>query len=178
MALEDRICGGCLKRPPAFGRTWAPLRYAFPLAHLIRDLKFHARLPAAKTLARLIAGTRPPDVDALIAVPLHPTRLRGRGYNQAEQLALQVGKRWGLPVRAGILKRVSPTAPQVGMKLDARRSNVRDAFQCKGPPPLRVGLVDDVMTTGSTVNECARVLIRAGAESVIVIAAARAEAVT
>ena len=177
MTVENRICGRCLQQPPAFDNTWAPLRYAFPVAHLVKALKFRAQLHAARSLAALISGNGRPDVDALIAVPLHPRRMRERGYNQAGQIAEQLGRAWQLPVLHQQLQRRTETTPQVGLKLKARQKNVRDAFIVRGSLPRSVGLVDDVMTTGATVNECSRTLRQAGVCAVSVIAAARADAV-
>lgn len=113
--------------------------------------------------------------DVIVPVPLHPSRLRWRGFNQAEELGKALSRRIGLPVIEG-LRRLRDTGAQVAMGRRERRSNVRGAFGLAGSGAYRdtrVLLVDDVFTTGSTVNECARQLMRAGAASVHAITVAR-----
>jgi ComF family protein len=130
-----------------------------------------------RALAALMAGAMEPlaashPVDAVLAVPLHRSRLRSRGFNQAEVLL----DRLGWPVAEGRLVRRRKTSTQVGLRLRERRTNVAGAFSYAGPPlnGLRLGLVDDVITTGATANECARVLRDHGARSVTAFAFARA----
>jgi ComF family protein len=108
-------------------------------------------------------------------VPLHPRRLRARGFNPAAVLARTVAREAGAPFAAGLLVRLRDTPSQTGLDRRARRANVRGAFALRGAdrPPETVWLVDDVVTTGSTLEECARALRRAGARRVVAICAAR-----
>jgi ComF family protein len=172
------ICGACQRRPPPFERTLAALRYEAPIPSLVADVKFHGRLNAARLLGQLLADAVLAQVvtlpQVLLPVPLHPRRLAGRGYNQSMEIARVVGAMLALPVAAGCCHRVLATAPQAGLDERARRGNIRGAFAAQTPLPwTRVAIVDDVVTTGSTASELARVLRRAGAAWVEVWAVAR-----
>jgi len=169
-------CGACLKRPPAFGRTIAALDYAFPLDRLIPRLKYHGRLAIApllgECLARAVEGTPVPD--RLIAMPLHAARIRERGFNHATEIAREVAKRLKLTLDNASCRRIRDTPPQMGLKHDARRRNLRGAFACTGDVRgQRIALVDDVMTTGTSLDELAATLRRAGASEVTCWVAAR-----
>ncbi len=170
-------CGACLLHPPPFAATTAAFTYAFPVDRLLPRLKFHADLAAGAVLADVMASTfatvdRP---DALVPVPLHRSRLRQRGYDQALELAKPLARSLGLPLRADWLRRVRATDAQSELDAKHRHDNLRDAFACApncGLPP-HVALFDDVMTTGSTVQEATRALRRAGVERVDVWVLAR-----
>ncbi|HET6603743.1 MAG TPA: ComF family protein [Xanthomonadaceae bacterium] len=160
-------CGACLRRSPAFAATSAAFVYAEPVAGLLHRFKFGHDLAAGRLLADLaaprLAGADPPD--ALLAVPLHRTRLAERGYNQAWELARAFARALGIPLLpAGTLQRTRCTTAQTELGLAARRRNVHGAFVlAQGAVlPRHLALVDDTMTTGATVSECARVLRRAG----------------
>ena len=174
------LCPPCLAELPRNTRVWppppppldavhAPFLYAPPLDQLLPGLKFHADLAAGRLLAQLMAmaladATRP---DALVPVPLHPARLRRRGYDQARELALPLARALRLPLRTDLLKRTRATAPQSELHAAARRRNVRDAFAVVARDlPAHVALVDDVMTTGATLAAAAAALKRAGVERV------------
>ena len=136
----------------------------------IHGFKYRHRTALAEPLARLMEGElrrRPLHVDLLAPVPLHPRRLAERGYNQSEILARELGTRLGIPA-VHCLKRTRETVAQAGLKATARRANVRDAFGCADGAPvagLRVAIVDDVCTTGATLEDCARALREAGCAS-------------
>ncbi len=167
-------CGECLRQPFAFDAAWAAFRYDPPLARLLPRLKFHADLAAGATLARLMAQRPPPHAaDAMLPVPLHRQRLASRGYNQALELARPLAQRLRLPLLPDALVRVRATTAQTGLDGVARRRNLREAFATRRPVPARVLLVDDVMTTGATLDACARALKQAGATWVGVWVAAR-----
>lgn len=171
-----QTCGACLKRPPAFDRTSAALAYAFPLDRLIPRLKYQGQLAVAPVLgaalARAVADAPLPD--RLIAMPLHPARIRARGFNHATEIAREVAQRVGLPLDLDSCRRNRDTPPQQGLKHDARRRNVRGAFSCEGDVRgLHIALVDDVMTTGTSLDELAAALKRAGARAVDCWVAAR-----
>ncbi|HWP95178.1 MAG TPA: ComF family protein [Gammaproteobacteria bacterium] len=178
LPVAAALCGPCLRRPPSFDAAWAALRYDFPLDRLLAALKFHGRLAHARILggwlAERLALRRAVRPDALVPVPLHPARLRERGYNQALELARSVARRLDLVLAPDLCRRVRATDEQARLPAVARRRNVRGAFAVTAPPPRHVALLDDVMTTGSTVEELARVLRRAGAARIEVWCVARA----
>lgn len=177
LAGPELACGACLREPPAMDRVLAACHYAFPVDRLLPRFKFHGDLAAGRTLSALLAEAVAPVFDApgavLVPVPLHPARLRERGYNQALELARPLASRFGLALAPGLLQRRRPTGPQTGLDAAGRRSNVRGAFHATGKAPDHVVLVDDVMTTGSTLAECTRALRRAGASRVDAWVAAR-----
>jgi ComF family protein len=171
-------CGHCVFRPPPWALAQSALRYAYPVDRLLPRFKFHGDLAAGEALATLLQwsldpGERP---QALVPVPLHPRRLRERGYDQALELARVLAREDGPPVLAERLRRVRITAPQSELGAGARRANVFGAFALHGDGalPAHVALVDDVMTTGATLGECARVLLAAGVRRVDVWTVARA----
>ena len=119
---------------------------------------------------------RTSDLDLVIPVPLHPRRLRWRGFNQAVVLGREVGRRWGIGLDPFILIRKTETPPQTTLSLKERKPNVRGAFAVaprRTVEGMRLLLVDDVYTSGATVNECARVLVRSGAREVQVLTLGR-----
>jgi ComF family protein len=145
---------------------------------LVQALKFRGHLPTARLLGELLCEhterkcTSTPD--CIVPVPLHPTRLRERGFNQALELARPIARRWRIPILANHVYRARATAPQSQLDLKTRLTNVRGAFVVKRPIHARhVAIVDDVVTTGSTVGELARVLRAAGVEVVQVWSVAR-----
>ncbi|MEK7191520.1 MAG: ComF family protein, partial [Pseudomonadota bacterium] len=146
---------------------------------LIQNLKYHRQLSLARILGNLLAkhldtntAIRP---DALVPVPLHPARLRERGYNQSLELARVVARRFDLPLTTHAVKRVRATPPQTMLTSNERRRNVRNAFHTTVDfSGKRIAIVDDVMTSGHTVNALAKCLRRAGATNVVVWVVARA----
>ncbi len=175
---EDRLCGNCLKSLPAWDEAKSPLTYGYPVDRLIQRFKFDGDLPVGRLLAELLAdylaaGSERPD--CIVPMPLHPARLRERGFNQAVELALPVGKRLKRPVRLDLCARVRAT--DVQSKLDAaeRKKNLRDAFAVKHPVDGKhIAILDDVVTTGTTVESLTRTLKDAGAREVSVWCVARA----
>jgi ComF family protein len=174
------VCGECQRRPPPFDRCHAAFRYEDPVPMLVSAAKFRSRLNIARLLGVCLLRSLRERGEALptliIPVPLHPRRLRERGYNQALELARPVSQGLGLPLDTKSCIRVQSTAPQAGLEKKARRRNVRGAFRAVRPPSARhVALIDDVVTTGSTVSELTKVLHRAGVERVDVWTVARTE---
>ncbi len=173
-------CGRCLKRRPAFAATWAPLRYAPPLAGLLTRFKFGGDLAAGRVIADVALecwnAAPPARPDVLLPVPLHVDRLRERGYNQALELARTIARGTGIPLLPDTLQRPHATPPQSGLGALARRRNLRRAFAVRAGTvlPAHVAVIDDVMTTGATAQECALALRRAGVRRVDVWAIARA----
>ncbi len=180
LAQPAPLCGRCLRRAPPWDAAWAPFRYTWPLDVLDARFKFGADLAAGRALAAQWRAQPPPGPlpAALIPVPLHVSRLRRRGYNQALELARPLGRALGVPVLPAVLLRTRATAAQTELDRAARRRNVRGAFAVPRAAslPAHVVVLDDVLTTGATVAECARVLKRAGVARVDVWALARAPA--
>jgi ComF family protein len=173
-----RPCGACQQHPPVYSHTFAAFLYAPPIDRLIHGLKYHRRLEVARVLGGFLADRverENVDVDLIMPVPLHTARLRQRGFNQALELARPVAKRLGVPLNYSLLERTRATMPQVGLPAKERRRNVRGAFAASNlVAGLRVALVDDVMTTGHTVNAAATCLRKAGTRQVQVWVIARA----
>lgn len=177
----EGLCGACRRRRPRFAYARAAVLYGDLVREAIHAFKFGGRRGLATPLGDLLAGlgfSALPGAlpDALVPVPLHPRRARERGYDQALLLARRLERAWGVPVVADALLRAVPTQPQTDLDAAARRRNVRDAFAVRRPELIagrHVVLVDDVLTTGATVAECARALRAAGAVRVGVVAVAR-----
>jgi ComF family protein len=182
----DHPCARCLQHPPHFGRARACTIYdaadssEHPLKAALQQYKYNRDVWLAGPLGALLAERTPLAVgtyDIMIPVPLHVQRLRWRGFNQAQLLARPLAQAAGVRLDPYSLERVRPTRPQVELDENERRRNVGGAFcvvQPKAVAGRRILLVDDVYTTGATVDECSRVLLRAGAQSVDVLALARA----
>ena len=175
------LCGACLRRAPPFAAAWAPFLYSHPLDLLEARFKFGRDLAAGRILVQLMLEQACSDPSLqmpqlIVCVPLHPQRLRERGYNQALELARPLARALQIPLDSSALLRQRPTRAQTGLDAKARRRNLRDAFSVRAGHglPAHVAIVDDVMTTGSTLRECARVLRRDGVERVDVWALARA----
>ncbi len=169
-------CAGCWRRPGFIDGSCIPFAYAYPVDRLIIGLKFNGDLTAAAELAGLLLPrvAEQPRPDCLIPVPLHPNRLSKRGYNQALEIARPIAAKLNLPIDCSSSVRVRPTATQVGMDARSRRRNVRRVFAVRATVPgSHIAIIDDVVTTGSTVQELARALKRAGVERVQVWAIAR-----
>lgn len=164
------LCGACLKKPPRFEHCEAVYRYAYPLDALIQRCKYGGAQELAElfaeSLARRLAEplpAKPPLPDLIIPMPLHPARLRERGFNQALEIARRLGERLNLPCRH-VCRRIRETSPQAGLDLKARKRNLRGAFICdEDLAGKRIALLDDVMTSGSSLNELAQSARRAGA---------------
>jgi ComF family protein len=168
-------CGACLAHPPPWSRTIAALVYAFPVDRLLQQLKYGGRLAlgdwAGETLADAVrdgfasrAEAARPDV--VVALPLTPARQRERGFNQARVIAPRVASAMRLPLRSPLV-RIAGTKPQAALAWNERAKNVRGAFRVDGDVRgVRIALIDDVMTTGATLAEAARILNDAGAADV------------
>lgn len=172
-------CGQCQRRPPPFAATTALFRYASPVDRLVIGLKFHAQLLHARVLGALmaaqLAARNDPLPQLIVPMPLHRTRLRSRGFNQALELARPVARRLGVTLDYSALVRQRATGPQTELPLAARARNVRGAFRAaRDLRGLRIALVDDVMTTGHTAAAAAGALRKAGADAVEVWVLARA----
>jgi ComF family protein len=164
--------------PACFTRALVPFSYAYPVDHCVRSLKFKGERVYARVFGMLLADARlamnVPLPEVVVPVPLHDSRYRERGFNQAQDVARYAARRLRLPVASRCLIRRVATREQSGLPLAERVSNVRNAFALRAPlPASRIALVDDVLTTGSTVSEAARALKNAGATDIELWAIAR-----
>jgi ComF family protein len=170
------VCARCKVEPPAFEALRTPFRFEGAARRAVLESKFMGITALLEPLTRAAADTVPPDwaVDAVVPVPLHRRRERQRGYNQATLIAEVVARRLGVRLRSEWLKRVRATPAQAGLRAEARRENLTRAFtaesSCAG---ARVLLVDDVTTTGATLEACAQALLDAGAAVTFGLAIAR-----
>jgi ComF family protein len=178
---EGGRCEECLRRRPRFEYARAAALYKETVREAIHAFKFHGKRAIAKPLGDLmaLAGEKAglaESTDCLVPVPLHPRREVERGFNQSSLLARRLGRKWQRPVIEGALRRARTTRPQTELEAGERRKNVRGAFALRRLELIagrRVLLIDDVLTTGATVSECARVLLEGGARSVGVLTLAR-----
>ncbi len=184
---EDHLCGDCLMRAPFFlkARAWACYpreeNEDHPLRQVVQRFKYGRKVSLGRPLGRLMARgcsefLQGCVLDSIIPVPLHPKRLRWRGFNQAVILAREVSRLYQVPIDPFILVRSRETPPQTQLREEERRKNVRHAFTVNPERPVQgktLLLVDDVYTSGATVNECCRTLIRAEAKAVYVLTLAR-----
>lgn len=164
-------CGDCIKRPPLYNRLITATHYQFPVDKALSELKFNHQLHYARSLSFLLEQTLRQHYtntefpQALIAIPLHPKRLGERGFNQSDLIAKQLEK--NLKVRRiNALTRIKDTPHQIGLSEKQRRKNLHKAFAVQDQLPEHIALVDDVVTTGSTVNEAAKQCLKHGAKKV------------
>ena len=158
------VCGACLDRPPHFDRVTAVFAYRFPVNALVHGFKYGGNLTVGSMLAHALGAAVTEHVDLIIPMPLAPKRLRERGFNQARELARSVGCMTGIPVAADICRKVVETEHQASLPWNERAKNVRAAFVCDADlRHKKVAVIDDVMTSGATLNELAKILRRAGA---------------
>ncbi|WP_136808084.1 ComF family protein [Desulfosediminicola flagellatus] len=178
-AGEGHTCGACIRNPPKWDKAISVVSYDKPVTGLLHRLKYNADttvLPALKTIVEPFRKSLELSFDLVIPVPLHIERLRKRGLNQAVYLAELLFPDRPEIIEPSLLRRTRKTAPQTGLDGIERRKNLRGAFMIDDRYTIsgkQVCVVDDVFTTGTTLNECSRVLRRAGAESIYVITVAR-----
>ena len=173
-----RICGACQHSPPHHDEVVYAAAYAGAAGQLVREFKFAHRLYMGPALASLLLrrlGPQARDTDIIAPVPLHTTRIRQRGYNQSAILAGYLSRQLHVSLQGALLTRTRATLPQTSLGEKQRRRNVRNAFRLnRDIRGKKLAIVDDVMTTGSTVDEISRVLKKAGAARVSVWVVARA----
>ncbi len=176
------LCGRCITKLPAFDYSASLFRYEDDIVRLVHQLKFAEKITCARTIGELflsephivkmIEAERP---DCLLPVPLHASRLRQRGFNQSIEIARVLAKKLALPIEYNAIIRQRKTGAQTGLDARQRRKNIKGAFAVKEKLAYRrVLIIDDVVTTGSTVNELARLLKRHKVERVGVLSIARA----
>lgn len=177
----DHLCGRCLDVHPDYDAARAVCTYEGVILEAIHKFKYGRNITAGSALARLLVNFKFPDIDIgaydlIVPVPLHIQRLRRRGFNQSLILAQSLAEKYQIELDFSILKRKNQTSSQTGLDKKERAINVRGAFLCVCPEKLRgknVIIVDDVYTTGATLNECAQNLKKAGADRVVAVTLAR-----
>lgn len=180
-SLTDDVCARCTQKTPVYDQLWAAFCYAQPLEWMIQQLKFSARLNFAPLLSTLMSYELPSDFytqtppDAIIPMPLHPRRLKQRGFNQSLLLAKPLAKQLRLPIDTESCKRTVNTEHQTGKNASQRQKNIKGAFTFENKNNYQhVVIFDDVVTTGSTVSELSKTIKRAGVNRVDVWCLARA----
>jgi ComF family protein len=162
-------CGACIASPPHYDASRAAFVYAYPVDGLIHALKYGGQLALARLFAHKLHQRlgKATGVDLIVPLPLHPARLAERGFNQAAEIAKGLSRLTGIAMDARLARRVRNTAPQTALPWPERAANMRRAFACEpGVSGLSLAVVDDVMTTGATLDEFARTLKRSGAARV------------
>ena len=172
------VCGECRRDEPAFSKTYCAAIYQSPVDKWVQQLKFGERLDRARIMAEALAKILVPVNTniPIIPVPLHPIRLRKRGYNQAYEVARIIAKQQNRPLLSDVLVRIKNTEMQAELHEKQRAANVRAAFQVVKPIKYpKVLLLDDVMTTGQTLRSVSKCLIKSGVEKVNVAVFARSD---
>lgn len=177
----DHLCGSCLENRPWFSSARAAVAYDGVILDAIHQFKYGRNITTGAALASFLADFDFTDMDfgifdAIVPIPLHIKRLRERGFNQSLILARALGEKYGIEVDFSLLKRCKLTLTQTGLNKKEREKNISGAFVAAEPARIHgrnLILVDDVYTTGATINECAKTLIKAGAEQVAVLTLAR-----
>lgn len=180
-AANNLMCGDCLASPPPFSRSLIPWRYQFPVDSMIGRYKYHGQRKYSRPLvaglgqhlADLLAQNDSTRPDALVPAPMHRQRRRKRGFNQAQEIAEQLGKQLGLPVAGSLVRRTQNVKTQRELNRNERLENLQGVFEIRGSVPERIAIIDDVVTTGATVRTLASVLMNHGARDIQVWALAR-----
>jgi len=181
-AQGDHLCERCIRRPPFFKKLFAPFMYTGILKNAIHGMKYRGKRQIADSLGIFVSSYAKRYLFSLkrpivIPVPLHKDRIRMRGYNQSLLIAKQISSAMGIELDRFSLVRRMDTVPQINLKMNERMKNVRDAFKVERRENIKgrdVILVDDVATTCSTLNECARMLKKAGSGDIFCLVIARA----
>ncbi len=180
MLMAQRLCAACVLRPPTYSRAIAGIEFTAPGDQLMRAFKAKGRLTEAGIFARLLwrnmhrASPQLPTLDALVPIPSSREAILKRGFNPAGEIARELAWLSGVPLRRAWCRRTRETSSQKSLNLRARQDSVRGLYQAQVPQRCGwVGLVDDVLTTGSTLEEASGALLRAGAQGVVALVAAR-----
>jgi len=170
--VHSLLCGNCIKQPPKYDHVYALFEYQFPIDKLVTGFKYGDRFQYGAVLSKLltnhfgnkITNNKP---DLIIPVPLHPRRMRKRGFNQALELAKPLSKKFNIPLDNNVCKRIKYTLSQSERGQSKRKSNLRGAFISSAKMKLdHVTIIDDIVTTGSTINSLASCLKKAGVKKV------------
>jgi len=172
---HGKVCGECITKEPPFAKAFSYGLYEGPLEEAVKALKFSKIKRLSRPLGRLVASLPLPEADAIAAVPLSKKGLLQRGFNQSLLLGKELSKNSGLPLFPNALIKIKETMPQALLSRKERLTNLKGAFRAEGEASGKTFLlVDDVMTTGATLAECSKALLKAGAKEVYAVALARA----
>jgi ComF family protein len=169
LITDGALCGNCLNAAPDFDATNALFTYTYPIDSILQQYKYKDMLHLANVFAKLFHQQHKIShrIDLVIPMPMHPKRLQERGFNQALEIARYLAKDLNLKLNYQACQRIKLTPPQAGLPLKERIKNVRGVFECKQSlKGLNIAIVDDVMTTGASLNELAKTLKKAGAARV------------
>ena len=174
------ICGQCQQHRPAYRKAIIPFHYREPITDLVHQYKYQQKLyygpSLAKMMARFAKQQGDTKSDLLIPIPLHNRRMRERGFNQALELTRALSRELAVPLDPFLLKRDKNTRSQTGLTEKMRRSNIQGAFSLRRDcPNVNIALVDDVVTSGNTVNEATKTLLKQGAKSVTIWAVSKTD---
>ena len=177
--LNLLLCGDCQKKPRAFDRTYAPYIHQGAVRHLINQCKFNGKYKYTRLLGLLLANHLHAHAKALpeliIPVPLHPKRYRQRGFNQSMEIGKIIANELSIPIDARCCQRIKNTPHQVSLTAKQRHTNIQNAFQVITKPEAKhIAILDDVMTTGATSNELAKVFKAVGVKRVDIWVCTRA----
>lgn len=175
-ANKNLVCGNCQKKRPSFNQVQAAFHYQFPIDHFISLIKYKNKPQYISSLVKLATDnlSYPTGADMLIPIPMYRLNLIQRGFNQAELIARHLSSFFNIPLNTTLLKKIRPTKKQMTLKRTERLKNKQLAFQCTELNDSHVVLVDDVITTGATLEAATRVMLQAGASRVDAIVIARA----
>lgn len=180
LPLPDKkfsLCGQCIRKKPFFDKTFTAYQFEEPLRSLIHDFKYRAALYLTTFLGQLMLEALPMNrsfLGCLVPVPLHTHRMRQRGFNQAAQLVKLLAKWLKMPYELALCEKIIPTERQINLSAKQRRKNLYQAFKARPTSYEHITLVDDLLTTGSTANELARILKQQGVARVHIWCCARA----
>lgn len=168
LTSQGEVCGNCLKNNPSYDYTHALFSYAFPVDALLQHYKYNNALYLSQTFGQLLAQKIIDfDIDTIVPMPLHSIRLKERGFNQSLEIAKLVARQFSMHVDIVSCQRVKNTPPQASLILKERTKNMKGAFECSADfTGKHIALIDDVMTTGASLDELAKTLKRAGAAKV------------
>lgn len=176
--LNLKLCGECQKNPPVFSRTYAPYLHQGAIRYLINQCKFNGAYKNTRLLALLLSRyltTNAEYPELIVPVPLHPKRYRQRGFNQTLEIGKIIAQELHIPIDNNCCLHIKNTPHQISLGAKQRHKNIKGAFQMIKPPKARhIAILDDVMTTGATANELAKVLMSSGVNQVDVWVCARA----
>ncbi|OYZ03617.1 MAG: phosphoribosyltransferase [Methylophilales bacterium 16-45-7] len=163
LTSSNVTCGQCLSQPPFYDATQALFEYAYPIDALLQAFKYQQQLYLGHMFAQIsLKKFQPTDIDCIVPMPMHPARLQERGFNQSLELANGIAKQLHLPVASKHSHRIKNTPPQASLPLKARVKNIKGAFSCDDYfVGKHVAIVDDVMTSGASLNELAKTLKQA-----------------
>lgn len=168
LSFEGQLCGACIASPPDFDATKAAFTYEYPISQVLQQYKYNQQLFLAETFAELmLQKIQAQNIDLIIPMPLHPNRLQERGFNQSLEVSRIIGKHLNIRVNSQAVSRIKLSPPQASLPLKERVRNMKGPFICNEDlSVMRIALIDDVMTTGASLNALAKAVKAKGAAHV------------